>query len=99
MIDFAEKARIVQEGHARVDAILAQRNDIIGQNQVVNQIDDLNVAKEVIKQLLDKMRGLERNVKDLKATQEKTVDSIVADATARAGGTAGKNREAENELT
>lgn len=55
MIDFAEKVRISKEADEAVDNILSKSYDTFEQYVEVNKITDLEVAKVVIKRLLDKL--------------------------------------------
>lgn len=85
MIDFVEMARVTREGQAHFDAILAQQYDNFDQYMEVNKIDDLEVAKVVIKRLLDKVKDLEQDIADMDALAHRgSVDSIIADAAGRA---------------
>lgn len=55
MIDFAEKARISKEADETLEEILSKRHDNFDQYEQVSKINDLEVAKVVIKRLLDKI--------------------------------------------
>jgi hypothetical protein len=55
MIDFAEKARIFKEADETLEEILSKRHDNFDQYEQVSKITDLEVAKVVIKRLLDKI--------------------------------------------
>ncbi len=55
MIDFAEKARISKEADETLEEILSKRYDNFDQYEQVSKINDLEVAKVVIKRLLDKI--------------------------------------------
>lgn len=55
MIDFKEKARISREANEVTENILSKRYDTFEQYEEVSKIADLEVAKVVIKLLLDKL--------------------------------------------
>lgn len=55
MIDFAEKVRINKEADKTLETILSKRYDTFDQHVEVGKITDLEVAKMVIKRLLDKL--------------------------------------------
>ena len=55
MIDFAEKARINKEATKTLDNILSKKYDNFDQYSEVSKITDLEVAKVIIKRLLDKI--------------------------------------------
>ena len=55
MIDFAEKARINKEAKEVLDNILSKKYDNFDQYSEVSKIIDLEVAKVIIKRLLDKI--------------------------------------------
>lgn len=55
MIDFKEKARISKEANATLDNILCKRYDTFEQYEEVSKITDIEVAKIIIKRLLDKL--------------------------------------------
>lgn len=55
MIDFKEKARISKEADSALERILAKQHDNFDQYEEVGKITDLEVAKVVIKRLLDKL--------------------------------------------
>lgn len=55
MIDFKEKACISREANEVVENILSKRYDTFEQYEEVSEITDLEVAKVVIKRLLDKL--------------------------------------------
>lgn len=54
-IDFTEKVRINEEADKTLEAILSKRYDTFDQYCEVSKITDLEVAKMVIKRLLDKL--------------------------------------------
>lgn len=54
-IDFAEKVRINKEADKTLETILSKRYDTFDQHVEVGKITDLEVAKMVIKRLLDKL--------------------------------------------
>lgn len=54
-IDFAKAARVNQEADKAVKNILSKQYDNFDQYAEVNKIEDLDVAKIVIKRLLDKV--------------------------------------------
>jgi bifunctional DNase/RNase len=55
MIDFTEKVRINKEADKTLEAILSKRYDTFDLYSEVSKITDLEVAKMVIKRLLDKL--------------------------------------------
>ena len=55
MIDFKEKARITKEADSTLDTILSKKYDTFEQYEEVSKITDLEVAKIIIKRLLDKL--------------------------------------------
>lgn len=55
MVDFKEKARISKEADATLDNILSKRYDTFEQYEEVSKITDIEVAKIIIKRLLDKV--------------------------------------------
>ena len=55
MIDFAEKARISKEADETLNTILSKRYDSFEQYEEVSKITDVEVAKVIIKRLLDKL--------------------------------------------
>lgn len=55
MIDFTEKVRINEEADKTLKTILSKRYDTFDQYCEVSKITDLEVAKMVIKRLLDKL--------------------------------------------
>lgn len=55
MIDFKEKAHISREANEVTENILSKRYDTFEQYEEVSKIVDLEVAKVVIKRLLDKL--------------------------------------------
>lgn len=57
MIDFTEKARISKEADATLQTILSKEHDNFDQYEEVSKITDLEVAKVVIKWLLDKLNS------------------------------------------
>jgi bifunctional DNase/RNase len=56
MIDFKEKARITREADEAVERILSARYDTFDMYAEVSKLEDLEVAKVVIKRLLDKIQ-------------------------------------------
>lgn len=56
MIDFAEKARINKKADATLEEILSKKYDTFDMWEEVSKIDDVEVAKVIIKRLLDKLR-------------------------------------------
>ena len=58
MIDFKEKARISNEADKALETILSKRYDTFDQYEEVSKINDLEVAKVVIKRLLDKVNSI-----------------------------------------
>ena len=57
MIDFERAGKITQEADETVADILSKRYDNFDQYQRVAEIQDLDVAKLVIKRLLDRLNG------------------------------------------
>lgn len=55
MIDFAEKARITIEADNALKTILSKKYDTFEQYEEVSKLTDLEVAKVIIKRLLDKL--------------------------------------------
>ena len=55
MIDFTEKVRINKEADKTLEASLSKRYDTFDLYSEVSKITDLEVAKMVIKRLLDKL--------------------------------------------
>lgn len=55
MIDFVEKARITKQADDTLETILSKKYDNFDQYQEVSKITDLEVAKVIIKRLLDKV--------------------------------------------
>lgn len=55
MLNFAKQAQITQKANEMMDSILAKQDDMFNRNKAINSIEDLAVAKEVIKRLLDKI--------------------------------------------
>ena len=55
MIDFKEKARLTNKADSTLSEILSRRYDTFEQHEEVNKITDLEVAKLIIKRLLDKV--------------------------------------------
>lgn len=55
MIDFAEKARINKEADKALSEVLNKNYDTFDQYIEVSKITDLEVAKVIIKRLLDKL--------------------------------------------
>lgn len=55
MFDFAEKARITQEADNALETILSKDYDTFDQYEEVSKLTDLEVAKVIIKRLLDKL--------------------------------------------
>ena len=60
MIDFAKAARVNKEADEAVKNILSKQYDNFDQYAEVNKIEDLDVAKMVIKRLLDKVNEAKR---------------------------------------
>ena len=54
MIDFTEKARISKEATETLNTILSKKYDTFEQYEEVSKITDIEVAKVIIKRLLDK---------------------------------------------
>lgn len=55
MIDFTEKARISKEADKTLTTILSKRYDTFEQYEEVSKITNIDVAKVIIKRLLDKL--------------------------------------------
>lgn len=55
MIDFMEKARITKEADDTLATILSKKYDNFDQYEEVSKITDLEVAKLIIKRLLDEL--------------------------------------------
>jgi len=55
MIDFEESARITLETDSTLKDILSKQYDNFDQYSEVNRISDIEVAKLIIKRLLDKL--------------------------------------------
>lgn len=55
MIDFEERARVNKEADEALDNILGKRYDNFEQYEEVSNIQDVEVAKVIIKRLLDKL--------------------------------------------
>ena len=55
MIDFAEKARINKEADKTLNEILSKNYDTFDQYSEISKITDLEVAKAIIKRLLNKL--------------------------------------------
>lgn len=55
MIDFKEKARINREADETLNTILSKNHDNFEQYEEVSKITDIEVAKVIIKRLLDKV--------------------------------------------
>lgn len=55
MIDFKEKAKITKEADETLENILSKSYDTFDQYSEVSKIEKLEVAKIVIKRLLDKL--------------------------------------------
>ena len=55
MIDFKEKVRVDKEADETLNTILSKRYDNFEQYAEVSKINELAVAKVIIKRLLDKM--------------------------------------------
>lgn len=55
MVDFAVKARSTTEADRTLETILSKSHDTFDQYQEVSRITDLEVAKVIIKRLLDKL--------------------------------------------
>lgn len=55
MIDFTKKVRVNEEADKTLETILSKRYDTFDQYCEVSKITDLEVAKMVIKRLLDKL--------------------------------------------
>lgn len=63
MMDFAEIGRITKLADDTLDKILSKSYDNFDQYQEVSKITELEVAKMIIKRLLDKMDESSRTVK------------------------------------
>ena len=70
MIDFAEKARITKAAEDTLKDILSKNYDNFDQYQEVSKITELEVAKMIIKRLLDKMDESNRSVKIVQQKEE-----------------------------
>jgi hypothetical protein len=57
MIDFKEKARITYEADKLLEDILSKQYDTFDQYEAVSEINDLEVAKMIIKRLLDRLNS------------------------------------------
>lgn len=57
MVDFAVKTRIPIEADRALETILSKRHDTFELHQEVDKIIDLEVAKVIIKRLLDNIGG------------------------------------------
>lgn len=55
MIDFAKKAKINKEADETLNNILSKNYDTFEQYAEVSKITDIEVAKVIIKRLLDKL--------------------------------------------
>ena len=55
MIDFKEKVRIDKEADKTLNSILSKQYDSFEQYREVSKITELEVAKVIIKRLLDKI--------------------------------------------
>lgn len=55
MIDFKEKARVTKEADETLGRILSKSSDTFDQYCEVSKITNLEVAKVIIKRLLDKV--------------------------------------------
>lgn len=55
MINFKQKAKIITEADKRLDNILSKSYDTFDQYSEISKIKDLEVAKIIIKRLLDKI--------------------------------------------
>lgn len=55
MIDFKEKARINTEANETLERVLSKKYDNFDQYEEVSKIKDIEVAKIIIKRLLDKL--------------------------------------------
>ena len=55
MIDFEKKIKIAREADKYLEEILGKQYDNFEQYAAVSKIDDLEVAKIIIKRLLDKV--------------------------------------------
>lgn len=62
MLDFRKQMRINGEADEIVKDILAKREYTVDQNKVISAIEDLAVAKEVIRRLLDKVNVLDNSL-------------------------------------
>lgn len=65
MIYFAEKARITQLADDTLEKILSKSYDNFEQYEEVSKITELEVAKIIIKRLLDKVDESNRTVKEV----------------------------------
>lgn len=70
MIDFAEKARITQLADDTLEKILSKSYDNFEQYEEVSKITELEVAKIIIKRLLDKVDESNRTVKEVQQKEE-----------------------------
>lgn len=57
MVDFAVKTRIPTEADRALETILSKRHDTFELHQEVDNLTDLEVAKVIIKRLLDNIGG------------------------------------------
>ncbi|MGN0485543.1 MAG: hypothetical protein ACI4HI_18545 [Lachnospiraceae bacterium] len=55
MIDFTEKARVTREADKTLSNILSKKHDTFDQYEEVSKISDIEVAKMIIKRLLDQL--------------------------------------------
>ena len=55
MINFGEKVRIIEEADKSLDEILSKKHDILALTNEVSKITDLEVAKVIIKNLVNKL--------------------------------------------
>ncbi len=55
MVDFEKKIKIAREADKKLEEILGKQYDNFEQYAAVSKIDDLEVAKIIIKRLLDKV--------------------------------------------
>lgn len=55
MIDFVEKVRVQKDAEKTLDNILSKRYENFEQYEEVTKIKDIEVAKIIIKRLLDKI--------------------------------------------
>lgn len=65
MIDFVERARITQLADDTLDKILSKSYPNFEQYEEVSKITELEVAKIIIKRLLDKVDESNRTVKEV----------------------------------